>query len=149
MPRGDSPKSKANLSAAKKRQIASLKPGTGQKAATEAAARANRMPNEVHDLFAEGQELHGLTVLAGEAGSNLATMIRRERKEGEINPALTARIDSLRKLINDILALRAQVSSDAPLLLLADELAKRIKEMRVDESSPEPPDPEPDPDAED
>lgn len=147
--RGASAASKANLKPAARRK----RPAKGEQPEwlpSEPSAEARKKGNEVMkanaahdaetgDLVAEGREIEALMRFAGDGSTTLSRLMRREKTSGELDPALTQRIEALRKLINDIITLRKQITSDAPLIQLADELARRVRTMRTDEDSPPPP----------
>ncbi len=157
MPRGASAASRANLDpAAKRARTLARKQATLAKnvagkpnnlggfddsevqRARNAKGRERRATDEeVGELIARGDPA-GLTRIVAEMGTYIYFKLRSERLgHKELDPAVTARNESLRKTAEALTVLRRELQSDTPAELISAEIVKRLLEANYSEWSPE------------
>lgn len=151
--RGSKPASKANLTGPKrpgssgtkgKIQGASADPKTIGARGGAAKAANQKRNEEVGEAFARGDVVEALEQIIADAGANLAYILRKERTQHEKpDPAVTQRIEALRKLIADATAYRDRMTTETPAEEIAAAIVRRMYEANLSEESPAGPPPEP------
>lgn len=137
MPRGQSPASKDNLTASRKRSNANLLRGGIEAHDTPAAQAAYAAEAEAVGELALQSPLAALEAFIRSSASHLAGLLDSERRRrAKPEQAVTARLEVLRKTIADAQAYRDRLTAELPFEQVALALEKRLMGANFSELSP-------------